>query len=1091
MIVVPKYIDKPVFRIDKNMVWRRYVEENTEGVINNEDVEIVNDNDAIMVSQNGSQFIFTSNQDYEIPEECQYAAKLKHKISANKFRRSDFTITDWLKHPAISDSLTPDEIAGSWRGQFRYIAEMPGESGLREPQLAAIHAYLSKRYTLKDRAIIVMPTGTGKTETMLGILIAAQLKKVLVTVPHDALRKQLFEKFKTLGILHDSSVVTKECLYPYVSIVETGMDLHGWQEIVSHSNVIISSMPLLAQTDDDTKNYLSDAITNLFVDEAHHSEACSWSQFLNKFENAKIIQFTATPFRKDGRKLQGEFIYTYSLRSAQKHGYYKKINFKPVYEIDKNKADEEIARKSVEILKGDLSNGYDHILMARCKDKRRAEQVFKYYESYTDLNPIVVYSDKRGLKKSLEEVKNGKHKIIVCVNMLGEGFDLPQLKVAAIHDVRQSLPITLQFIGRFTRTSKLNIGEASFVTNMAYPPMADEIKDLYLKDADWNIIIPGLNDKTTDTEVAFTELVNEFPNMSSSDIPFQSINPALSTIIYRLNTMDWMTEKWKTIYTGKEYDYRYADVNVSEDIMVIILGRLENLDWSNFQGIQNRTWNVILLHKYNASNYKHLYINTSFDVDNFDRLVEALFGSKQTRIDGDVIFRSFHGINRILVQNFGGRKLISGDVSYKSYVGKDVQNGISEAALGKLQQNNIFASGILNGERITHGCSKKGKIWSYRRGNLLSFKKWCRRIGGLIEDNTIPTDELFKHTLEVNSVASCPKSVPVAIDWDDDVYKNIECNQIIRFEGSDQEIYLFDVSIEISPRDWDLNNLPPDIIFELAYESLRSQYCISYNTTQEGDETKYGYDIKKISGPRVSYNTGNIQFDDIVDYFTTEKRSPVFFFADGSMLYANNLVSLRQLTTPFDVNDLIAYDWNGVDLKVESMDWPHKDNSIQYYVWQKIQDKYEFIFDDDGSGEIADLIGVKQDEQNIYVNLYHLKFAHGGVVSKQISNFYEVCGQAHKSLKWKNVDKDIFRRLIERVSKTAKGKNRILKGNLEQMYELSQKTSYTKRVRLELHIVQPGLSKSDAPANILELLGVVKNYSFEVCNAPLSVYCSE
>lgn len=38
---------------------------------------------------------------------------------------------------------------------------------------------------------------------------------------------------------------------------------------------------------------------------------------------------------------------------------------------------------------------------------------------------------------------------IICVDMLGEGFDFPNLKIAAIHDPHKSLANTLQFIGRF------------------------------------------------------------------------------------------------------------------------------------------------------------------------------------------------------------------------------------------------------------------------------------------------------------------------------------------------------------------------------------------------------------------------------------------------------------------------------------------------------------------------------------------------------------------------------------------------------------------------------------------------------------------
>ena len=180
-----------------------------------------------------------------------------------------------------------------------------------------------------------------------------------------------------------------------------------------------------------------------------------------------------------------------------------------------------------------------------------------------------------------------------------------------------------------------------------------------------------------------------------------------------------------------------------------------------------------------------------------------------------------------------------------------------------------------------------------------------------------------------------------------------------------------------------------------------------------------------------------------------------------------------------------------MDLNVESMDWPHKENSIQYRVWQSIKDEYEFIFDDDGSGEIADLIGVNQDAKHIYVSLYHLKFAAGGKVSNRVSNFYEVCGQAQKSLKWKNSDMDIFRRMIERVTNTEKAENRILKGDMEALKRLSQDASFAKKVIVNLHIVQPGLSKSKTPADILLLLGVVKNYAYEACNASLSVYCHQ
>ena len=47
--------------------------------------------------------------------------------------------------------------------------------------------------------------------------------------------------------------------------------------------------------------------------------------------------------------------------------------------------------------------------------------------------------------------------------MLGEGFDFPNLKIAAIHSPHKSLVSTLQFIGRFARTNAENIGTAKFI----------------------------------------------------------------------------------------------------------------------------------------------------------------------------------------------------------------------------------------------------------------------------------------------------------------------------------------------------------------------------------------------------------------------------------------------------------------------------------------------------------------------------------------------------------------------------------------------------------------------------------------------------
>ncbi|MBK9438874.1 MAG: DEAD/DEAH box helicase family protein [Chloracidobacterium sp.] len=57
--------------------------------------------------------------------------------------------------------------------------------------MGALHSILAHVQNSEDKAIVVMQTGTGKTETMLSALIANECSKLLVSVPSDPLRTQI------------------------------------------------------------------------------------------------------------------------------------------------------------------------------------------------------------------------------------------------------------------------------------------------------------------------------------------------------------------------------------------------------------------------------------------------------------------------------------------------------------------------------------------------------------------------------------------------------------------------------------------------------------------------------------------------------------------------------------------------------------------------------------------------------------------------------------------------------------------------------------------------------------------------------------
>lgn len=1083
MIQLPQNVKHQIHSIGSNTVERLCcVVDKTIDVNTSEIISI----DPFVIQYNGEKYFFTKHKSDAIPADCNYGLLTKRKPERRTFLQENIQCISWLKHP-LMDSPTSNEIVETWKYRFHYKKETddPDGRGLRSPQLGAIYSFMAEAQSPKSKNIIVLPTGTGKTETMLSILIANQCKRILVTVPSDALRGQLANKFLTLGVLKGFGIIEEQCLYPRVAIVREGMaNIDDWNCIINESNVIVTTMPLLASCSSDVISLLSLNVSHVFVDEAHHSEASTWNSIINSFDDSKVTLFTATPFRNDGKKLQGKFIYSFSLKDAQDSGYYKPIDLLPIRVYNRGESDRQIAKKAVERLREDLRNGHDHILMARCATKKRASEVFEYYREYQEFSPILVYTGIAEKNSIIEKIKQKKHRIIVCVNMLGEGFDLPEMKIAAIHDARQSLPVTLQFIGRFTRTSRdSNLGKASVVLNLADKPIEQELRDLYAKDADWNLLLPQISDAATEEQIDLQNFINDFRKLNDSIIPFQSIQPALSTLIYDVKTNVWNPNNWEQVFKAEEYDYRFADINTNGDTLVIVLGRIENVEFGNFDGVQNVTWGVVLVYWRVTPEYNHLYINTSLAGIDQDKLAKAIFDDQAERITGNKLFRVFHGVSRFAIQTFGGRKM--GDVSFKSFYGKDVDDGVRLIERKELTKNNIYGIGYRNGNKTSIGCTIKGKVWSYMRGNIREFCRWCDMIGGLITDESIGEDEVMANTLKTKLIGELPKVMPFAIDWDADVYKYPEKRfEIIKGEN---RFFLCDVELEL------LNNtIKPYIDFAIANDELRGEYRIEYSQDENG---KPHYCVSKKNGDNLMLREGERCFNDITDYFNTNNNVPVIHFVDGTILFANNYVVPNKTIEPYPVEELFSIDWTGVDISKESQHVvPYELDSIQNHFAQQIIEKYDLLYDDDGSGEIADLLGFSIEDKVINIHLFHLKFANDGKVSNQITNFYEVCGQATKCLKWRDKDvSDLFNHLFKRITKKYQDRDcsRIMKGTEEMLEQLSTDALWKKELKFNISIVQPALSKANPSPDILNLLGVVKSYLDDFASIKLSVFCSE
>ncbi len=261
--------------------------------------------------------------------------------------REQLTRSRWLRpmltHPAVLgiDMLEQrcNTIRSSWASQFNFVEEqLDGDTptlGLRHPQIGAIYGTLAHWKVTEDVGTVVMPTGTGKTETMLGLLIKQRTMRLLVVVPTAALRDQIAAKFLTLGVLKPFGVVSPEASFPIVGKLEHQFTTRtAVQNYFRCCNVVVSTMNVIGSCANDIQAEIANQCSHLFIDEAHHVPATTWDSFRQYFSalDKPILQFTATPFRRDGKHIGGKIVFNYPLKKAQEEGYFKPLTFLSIWE---------------------------------------------------------------------------------------------------------------------------------------------------------------------------------------------------------------------------------------------------------------------------------------------------------------------------------------------------------------------------------------------------------------------------------------------------------------------------------------------------------------------------------------------------------------------------------------------------------------------------------------------------------------------------------------------------------------------------------------------------------------------------------------
>ncbi|MBM4066603.1 MAG: helix-turn-helix domain-containing protein [Planctomycetes bacterium] len=359
---------------------------------------------------------------------------------------------------------------------------------LRDPQREAYSA--ANDFFIKGgrSAIIQLPVGCGKTGLIAILPLGIVRGRVLVIAPNLTIKEELSRALdvtnKRFCFWNKCRVMQPDSMLagPYLATLDSvDANIHD----CTQSHIVLTNIQQLASGADRWLPLFSnDFFDMILVDEGHHSAAPSWKKVFGKFQKAKVVNLTATPFRSDQQEIEGELVYRYSFKRAMIKGYIKKIQATYVapeeiyftYEgNEKHHTLEEVLRlkeeewfsrgvamspvcnksivdASLDKLEKLRQSGTRHQLIAVACSVNHARQIrslfmergYEAAEIHSQMPP-----DKQA--EVIQKLRTGILDCIIQVQMLGEGFDHPLLSVAAIFRPFRTLPPYVQFVGRIMR----------------------------------------------------------------------------------------------------------------------------------------------------------------------------------------------------------------------------------------------------------------------------------------------------------------------------------------------------------------------------------------------------------------------------------------------------------------------------------------------------------------------------------------------------------------------------------------------------------------------------------------------------------------
>jgi len=917
-----------------------------------------------------------------------------------------------------------------------------------------------------------MPTGSGKTAVLIASAFVLRARRVLVITPSRIVREQIAEEYRLLRVLKTLGAIDATVSNPSVHAVLHTVQADEWTAL-SQFDVIVSLPNSISPGLEGVEGPPEGFFDLVLIDEAHHGPAPTWKALLERVGVAKQVHFTATPFRRDRRELIGRLVYTYQLRDAYRDGVFGQLDYRAVLPR-RGDPDRAIASAASRHLAADRQAGLDHRLMVRTGTRVRARELLDLYTANHGLKLSLVTGDHtlNHLRRTIEHLRDGTLDGIVCVDMLGEGFDLPILKIAALHSPHKSLAVTLQFIGRFARTTGEKLGTATFFA-LASDMEIEKVK-LYREGAVWEEIIPNLSGRRVREEENIREILSTFTSSEEDsvdevDLSLYSLRPFHHVKIFNIGP-DLDIGQEIEFPAGIEIIHRHLSVEMSA--VVYVVRREIRPDWTTTQDFDSAEYHLVI--NYYDRDSGLLFICSSLRADTLYEHIgfQYLEDTPGARLRGPSLKR----LNKVLLDldnprffNIGMRKSVFGDNSeaYRIIAGSNASEAIDQNLGRTFRRGHWYGTAESGNERVTVGLSSSAKLWSNEKSQIPDLVEWCRLLARKITSDRDPRTHSGLDFLAIGEdLIRIPEHVAF-VDWHQDAYQQPVAVRYSDGAGNIVNTQLLDLDLRIdfvhSDRDRIAFTISDSVMRYRAEFSLLTE---SFIHASQDNETE------------VIVDESQMPLEEYLNYFP-----PVFFTADFSNFQGGSLFPASAMEVqPFDLGRFEIVDWSAanVDIQLEFGDRTAIGQSIHEYLRDRlIASEASVVFYDHGPGEIADLVSLTHTNEDTRVSLYHCKASSERNAGGRVEDAYEVVGQSIKCVHWSKPATllDSVARRLEREDRAS----RFEKGDLEALRAFLAPV-HPHRLVFESVVVQPGFSQARLGQRIGSLLAAADGFLYDSPN---------